>query len=64
MTEDEMVGRQPRLNGHEFDQLQETMKGREAWYAAVHEITESGTTEWLNNNRKAFYARILFPNQL
>ena len=43
MTEDEMVGRHHRLNGHEFDKLQETVKGREAWYAAFHGVAKSQT---------------------
>ena len=31
MTEDEMVGWHHRLDGHEFDKLQEMMQDREAW---------------------------------
>ena len=33
-----------------LSKLQGIVKDREAWHAAVHEVTESGTTEWLNNN--------------
>ena len=36
MTEDEMVGGCHGLNGHEFEW--ETVKDREAWRAAVHEV--------------------------
>ena len=43
MTEDEMVGWDHRLNGHEFEQLQELVMDREAWHAAVHGITKSQT---------------------
>ena len=45
MTEDEMVGWHHQLNGHESERvsLQETVKDREAWRAAVHEVTKSQT---------------------
>ena len=38
VTENEMVGRHHLLNGHEFEQLQETVKDREAWHDAVHGV--------------------------
>ena len=44
MTEDEMVGWHHQLNGHEFEQLQEIVKVREAWHAAVHEMAKSWST--------------------
>ena len=44
MTEDEMVGWYHRLNGHEFEQtLQEMVKDREAWRAAVQRVANSRT---------------------
>ena len=36
MTEDEMVGWHHQLSGHGFEQLQEMVKDREAWCAALH----------------------------
>ena len=44
-TEDEMVGWHHRLKGLEFEQLQVLVIDREAWHAAVSEITKSWATE-------------------
>ena len=41
MTEDEMVGWHHQLSGHEFSKLQEMLKDRETWCAAVHGVTKS-----------------------
>ena len=41
MTEDEMVGWHHRLNGHEFEQLLEIVKDREASSAAVHGVPKT-----------------------
>ena len=46
-TEDEMVGWHHQINGHESEQMQKTVKDREAWYAAVHGVAKSQT--WLND---------------
>ena len=35
-----------------LSKLQEILKNREAWHAAVQEVTELDTTEQLNNNNK------------
>ena len=43
MTEDEMAGWHHRLNGHEFEQVLEMVKDREAWRAAHHGVTKNQT---------------------
>ena len=49
VTEDEMVGWHHRLNGHEFEQLWEIVKDREAWCATVHVVTKNQTQlgDWM-----------------
>ena len=40
-TENEMVGQHHWLDGNEFQQIQETVKDKEAWLAAVHGVAKS-----------------------
>ena len=48
MTEDEMVGWHHWLDGHEFEQAPGFGVGQRGLVCAVHGVTESDTTEWLN----------------
>ena len=43
MTEDEMVGRHHRLDGHEFEQAPGDRKDREAWSAVRPGVSNSQT---------------------
>ena len=42
-TEDEMVGRHHRLNGHEFEQTAGDSEGQGAWSAAIQGVTKRQT---------------------
>ena len=53
-TEDEITGWDGIIDTTDMSlsKLQEIVKDREAWHAAIHGgHKESDTTEWLNNNR-------------
>ena len=43
MTDNEMVGWHPPLDGHEFEQAQELVMDREVCCAAVHGVAKSWT---------------------
>ena len=42
-TEDKIIEWHHQLNEHEFEQLQEMVKYRATWHAAVYGVTKSGT---------------------
>ena len=64
MTEDAMVGWHHGLNGHESEQALDLVMDREAWHAAVHGVTESDTTEWLNWTELGLEANLRTNHQI
>ena len=56
-AEDEMVGWYHWLNGHEFEHLQEMMKDKETWDAAVHGVVKNRTwlSDWTTKGRVRSY---------
>ena len=60
VTEDEMVGWHHRLKGHESEQTPRDSEGqRSLACSSPWGCKESDVTEWLNNNKKAFFPKRL-----
>ena len=55
-----MVGWHHWLNGHEFEEIWETEKDREAWSAAVHEVAESQIwlSDWTTTPTKILFVSV------
>ena len=49
MTEDELVDGITDSTDMSLSKLQQTVKNREAWHAAVHGVAKSSVAEQLNN---------------
>ena len=62
MTEDEMAGWHQRLDGHRLGKLLELVMDREAWRAAIHGATKSGTqlSDWTELNIIRFKSEYVF----
>ena len=61
MTEDEKVGWHHQLNGHEFEQLRERVKDREAWHTAVqgsHIVGPDSAAEQQHKNECVYVYRM------
>ena len=49
---DEMVRQHHQLNGHEPEQIQETVEDIRTWCSAVRGVAESDKTQGLNSNEQ------------
>ena len=58
-TEDKMVGWHRRFNGHEFEQISETVEDKEAWNAAAHGAAKS-FSDWTTEQLSDWTARACF----